>query len=99
MVDLDDSDQSENDDDEIIVKLIDYGLMTRKRICNERVGKTNYMSPRCYARQCYDVSANEVWCLAVCLYTMLTGCVPYDRLSVTYGDPPALQCIRDGNLR
>jgi len=67
--------------DDIHVKLCDFGLAEKfacSMLANKYVGKTGYKSPEVTKRKKdFDAKANDVWCLGVTLFMMLTGAAPW----------------------
>jgi len=63
----------------LYVKIIDFGMaihVNDKEKRKGRIGKMDYMSPECFDKEEYDPFANDLWCLGVILYMMLTGSHP-----------------------
>ena len=65
------------------LRVIDFGLAADRwsrppcqQIDPDRVGKTGYMSPECYANLPID-ERSDLWCLGVMLFMMLFGVPPY----------------------
>lgn len=68
------------------VKLSDFGLgimvteamLGQKSILNTTCGTPNYVAPEVIDKKGYDGGPADVWSLGVCLYVILSGCLPFD---------------------
>mmetsp|Transcript_28927 Transcript_28927/g.45827 ORF Transcript_28927/g.45827 Transcript_28927/m.45827 type:complete len:442 (+) Transcript_28927:166-1491(+) len=68
------------------VKICDFGLAecfdsraNPRFLCSKFVGKKSYKSPEVYAKQSnFDARAADCWSLAVCMFAMALGCMPYN---------------------
>lgn len=62
-----------------VVQLCDFGIAAEfspnSFIVRDAtaVGKIRFMSPEVFLRQEHDAALNDVWCLGVCMFMMLTG--------------------------
>ena len=64
------------------VAFIDFGVALTffgDCMCSKYVGKTRFVSPELFCKSSpFDARANEVWSLAVCLFTLSIGHSPYN---------------------
>ena len=60
------------------LKLVDFGFATS---CKERhrlgCGTPSYMAPEIVAKREYSGSETDMWATGVCVYTILTGYLPF----------------------
>lgn len=61
------------------VKLIDFGSAARygRKKFTRFLGTIQYASPEILKGESFDGPSAEVWALGCCLYTMLTGQIPF----------------------
>jgi len=67
---------------DVSVKLIDFGLaqcIDPRSSSTHYVGKLNYHCPKIFDRKPFDAMKNDVWCLGVCLFQLVTGGSPYSK--------------------
>jgi len=65
-----------------IINLCDFGVAkefnnNEYTKCTSYVGKLNYKSRECFIEKEYNAKLNDCWSLAVCLFIMIFGCMPY----------------------
>lgn len=67
-------------DEKLNIKMIDFGsskiLLNNDRL-NRFQGTINYVSPEILRGGYFSGKSNDLWCLGILLYTMLTGQVPF----------------------
>eukprot|EP01084_Bolivina_argentea_P119723 212254_1 len=76
-----------DDADSVQIKCCDFGLAERfanannpRFGCNKYCGKRSYQSPEISSRkEIFDAKSNDVWCLGVCFFMMITGSEPYQQ--------------------
>ena len=51
--------------------------ITKQCKSNKFCGKDRYKSPECQNKQIFDAKKNDIWCVGVSLYMMLTGTAPF----------------------
>eukprot|EP01084_Bolivina_argentea_P174161 301670_1 len=88
------SETIEFDTGNIQIKLCDFGLakMFTSSNCmsSKFCGKTPYKSPEVQCKKRFDAKANDIWCLGVCIFMILTGLHPWD---VAHETDPAFAMI------
>lgn len=63
------------------VKLLDFGFASfyaPKHFLETNCGSPCYASPEIYDNKPYDPQLVDIWSLGVCLFGMVTGCLPFD---------------------
>ena len=67
--------------DKLCIKLIDFGsskIINSTNDCLNRFqGTINYVSPEILNGGQFSGKSNDIWCIGILLYTMLTGQVPF----------------------
>eukprot|EP00484_Ammonia_sp_Unknown_P012172 CAMPEP_0197077676 /NCGR_PEP_ID=MMETSP1384-20130603/212737_1 /TAXON_ID=29189 /ORGANISM="Ammonia sp." /LENGTH=379 /DNA_ID=CAMNT_0042516541 /DNA_START=79 /DNA_END=1218 /DNA_ORIENTATION=+ len=74
--------------DKVQVKLCDFGLAELfaddECLCAKWCGKVNYKSPEVVEKkQTFHAKQNDIWCLGVTLFMMMTGCPPWSVASAS----------------
>ena len=67
-------------DNQLNIKLIDYGsskiVSSHDRLARFQ-GTINYVSPEILRGGYFSGKSNDIWCIGILLYTMITGQVPF----------------------
>lgn len=71
------------------VKIADFGLsnvMRDGKLLRTNCGSLNYAAPEIIGKRYYEGTSVDVWSCGVILYTMLSGCLPFDEeiVSILY---------------
>eukprot|EP01084_Bolivina_argentea_P289233 496623_1 len=87
--------------DELQIKLCDFGLsqlFTRQECKSCRyVGKLCYESPEVIRKKKgFDPKANDLWCIGICLWSMITGCSLFKLAKKT---DPVFVSVMNGHLK
>ena len=64
-----------------MAKLLDFGFATfhaENHLLTTNCGSPCYASPEIYENKKYLGPEVDIWSLGICLYGMVTGCLPFD---------------------
>lgn len=67
-------------DDKLNIKIIDFGsskIIEQHDRLNRFQGTINYVSPEILRGGFFSGKSNDLWCIGILLYTMLSGQVPF----------------------
>ena len=88
-----------SDDAGIVIKLCDFGLSKQFMVndnhwsCNSWCGKPVYWSTEIESKkEGFNAKSNDIWCLGVCFFMLITGNRPWNTASIT--DTPFVHIMR-----